>query len=161
MNFWTRSTIVVSILVISLLAVATFSNRERIESFEFPSSPKDTLASDFWLQGIFLGYQSTKIKRIERRHGKILDAEDIFFFVKIIIPNDEIEKTLENFKSDSKYAFKRYDNMNSENKPLPGYWPDWFPAPNPENYVGTIKDEHNWTVSIYRLGHSNELFLRL
>jgi hypothetical protein len=159
-NFWIVSVIAASLFAASFFYIS-FSHRERIESFEFPTSSEDTLARDYWLQGTFLGYKPTNIKRIERWHGKRLDSDDISFFVKIVIPSDEIEKTVENFKSDSRYNFKRYDNMKSENAPLPSYWPSWFPVPSPENYLGTINDERSWTVSIYRLGRSNELFLRL
>src|ERR1035437_4220000 len=105
-----------------------------------PASPH----TDGWRGGVFLDRPASRIRRVERWHGKYLDAEDIHYYACVPMPEQECEHALPIWKTDPEYKFMRYDSSFAQ-LPAP---PSWFPKSPDATYVGTIAEPNSWHVDI-------------
>ena len=98
-------------------------------------------------KGILLSRIPDRVFLIERsRFGHVETGYGQTCLARLPMTFDELKSDMRQWKSDASLSFQRHDVSNASR---PAYWPDWFPATTPENYIGTIRTSHGWLVSVY------------
>jgi hypothetical protein len=154
------SVILWNILFVSLLAIffwfgliAFLAFREKITITD--NAPGTFSHSPYGMQG--KGYLLTRIPTrvllIEISRFGHVDTYGRTCLAQLPMTPDELKSDIALWKSDTALSFQRFDVSNESR---PDYWPDWFPATTPYNYIGTVKTSHGWTIGVFRSTGDNE-----
>jgi len=147
----------VCVLLFAAGGFLLYSLRPAPAHFEFDDWPDgDTVDKDRWRSGIFVGLHADRIRRIERWEGDYLDAKDVTFLASIPMAQPELEQRISVWQSAGHFDSRRLDAFS----PLPPHWPDWFPVPNNQTYVGVLSNDANWPyVRLYRRPGDDHLYV--
>jgi hypothetical protein len=128
------------VLLFAVGACLLYSFRLVPPHFEFADWPDgDTVDKDRWRSGRFVGRSADRIRRIERWEGDYLDAKDVKFLASVPMSQAEFEQQVRVWQAGGHFDSRRLDAFS----PLLPHWPEWFPVPNNETYVGVLSDEAN------------------